>query len=166
MAQAARTIVASIEIAAAPTIVFDFVQDPLRRAAWDERVVRAWLPAGGGPGKGARLCVESRVLGPLEVVNELEYTHYERPLRSAVKLVAVRGPSLVVRGGGAWIYEAVADGTRFSTRFSYEVGWGALGRLHDRLWFHDWLRRLTEQSLANLKREVEALAPAQRTAQR
>ena len=149
------TIEESISITAAPEAVFDLVQDSARRPEWDERVLRAWVERASAPGKGARLFVQARVLGPLTATTELEYVLFERPRRTAVKIVATRGPALMRAGGGTWIFAGVDGGTRFTTRFGYEVHGGALGRVLDRWFFRGSMERLTRSSLSNLKRLLE-----------
>jgi hypothetical protein len=149
------TIEASISIAAPREAVFDVVQDAARRSVWDERVLRAWLEGGAAPGKGSRLFVEARVVGPLTVTTELEYVLFERPSRTAVKIVSTRGPAWMCAGGGTWIFAEVHGGTRFTTRFGYAVRGGVFGRLLDRTVARPFFERLTHASLVNLKRLLE-----------
>lgn len=151
---------ASVMISAPAEVVFDFVQDAAQRPRWDERVLRAHVSDAPAPAKGAHLVIDMRAFGPVKFTIELEYTLFERPLRTAVRIVAVKGPTLLMGGGGSWTYEPVGNDaleprTRFTTRFTYDVKGGALGRLMNRLWLRPFLLRLTVQSLANLKRLLE-----------
>ena len=138
-----NAIEASIEIRATPDVVFDFVQDPARRANWDEGVISAER-------RGDELAIRYRVFGPLTCEMVFAYTLLDRPKRSAVKLVRSSGPCMFQSAGGAWFYEPVAGGTRFTTRFSYETRWIPAGFVRGSL------QRATKRSLARLKARIES----------
>lgn len=70
--------------------------------------------------------------------------------------------SLIRQGVGVWRYQAVTDGafpvTELSTSYTYEVRWGVLGRIFDRIVFRPLFQRETERSFARLAREVFGVA--------
>lgn len=132
----------SIEIRATPEQVFDFVQDPAQRASWDEGVLAAER-------RGEELAIRYKVFGPLACEMVFAYTLLDRPRRSAVKLVRSSGPCLFSSAGGAWFYEPVAGGTRFTTRFAFETRWIPAGFVHASI------EKATRRSLARLKERLE-----------
>jgi carbon monoxide dehydrogenase subunit G len=133
----------SIEIRATPEQVFDFVQDPEQRSTWDEGV----LSARRGPGE--ELALRYRVFGPFTCEMVFEYTLFDRPKRSAVKLVRSNGACLFASAGGAWFYEPTASGTRFTTKFTYQT------RLVPAAFVRGSLAKATRRSLARLKARLE-----------
>ncbi|MDC0711417.1 SRPBCC family protein [Stigmatella sp. ncwal1] len=61
--------------------------------------------------------------------------------------------SLIARGVGLWRYTALPEGgMEFATSYTYEVRWGALGRVVDRFVFRPLFQRYTEQSFTRLAR--------------
>jgi hypothetical protein len=63
--------------------------------------------------------------------------------------------SLIRRGRGLWLYTPLPDGsTEFSTSYTYEVRWGAVGRLIDRFVFRPLFQRFTEASFRRLARQT------------
>jgi carbon monoxide dehydrogenase subunit G len=133
----------SVEIRATPEQVFDFVQDPAQRASWDEGVL-------GAERRGDELAIRYRVLGPLSCEMVFEYTLFDRPKRSAVKLVRSRGPCLFASAGGAWFYEPTAGGTRFTTRFTFQTR-GIPAAL-----VRGSIEKATRRSLAQLKARLDS----------
>jgi hypothetical protein len=75
-----------------------------------------------------------------------------RPLRQSTFEFWSDDPrSLLRRGVGLWLYTPLGDGTvRFSTSYTYEVRWGILGRVIDRLVFRPFFQRETERSFRRL----------------
>jgi carbon monoxide dehydrogenase subunit G len=136
----------SVEIRATPEQVFDFVQDPAQRASWDEGVLSA-------DRRGEELALRYRVLGPISCEMVFVYTLFERPKRSAVKLVRSRGPCLFASAGGAWFYEPAAGGTRFTTRFTFQTRGIPAGLVRG------WVQKATRRSLARLKARIEGSRP-------
>jgi len=132
----------SVEIRAEPERVFDFVQDAAQRHTWDEGVLSAER-------HGEELAIRYRVLGPLTCEMVFAYTLFDRPRRSAVRLVRTRGPCLFASAGGAWFYEPIAEGTRFTTRFTYRT------RLLPGSFVRGSLERATKRSLGRLKERIE-----------
>ncbi len=69
--------------------------------------------------------------------------------------------SLIRRGVGLWRYTSLPDGrTEFATSYTYEVRWGILGRVVDRLMFRPLFQRYTEQSFRRLARKYFADEPS------
>ena len=61
--------------------------------------------------------------------------------------------SPIRRGVGLWRYVPAADGSvEFRTSYTYDVRWGLLGRVLDRVILRRWFQRETERSFARLRR--------------
>jgi carbon monoxide dehydrogenase subunit G len=136
----------SIEIRATPEQVFDFVQDPAQRHTWDEGVLSAER-------RGEELAIRYRVFGPITCEIVFEYTLFDRPKRSAVRLVRSRGPCLFSSAGGAWFYESTTGGTRFTTKFTYQTRAIPAGFVRGSL------VQATRRSLVRLKSRIEGSRP-------
>jgi carbon monoxide dehydrogenase subunit G len=134
----------SVEIRATPERVFDFVQDPAQRHTWDEGVLSAER-------HGDELAIQYRVLGPLSCEMVFVYTLSDRPKRSAVKLVRSSGACMFASAGGAWFYEPTKDGTRFTTKFTFQA------RGIPAVFVRGSIAKATRRSLAQLKESIERL---------
>jgi carbon monoxide dehydrogenase subunit G len=142
----AHAIEESVEIRATPEQVFDFVQDPAQRASWDEGVLSAER-------RGEELAIRYRVLGPIRCEMVFAYTLLDRPRRSAVKLVRSSGACMFSSAGGAWFYEPTQDGTRFTTKFTYQTRGIPTGFVRSSI------AKATRRSLARLKSQLEGSRP-------
>jgi len=72
--------------------------------------------------------------------------------------------SLIRVGSGYWRYEQGHDGVRFITGYDYQVRWGVLGRVFDRLAFRPLLGWATAWSFDRLRLWIEAGVEPQRAA--
>jgi uncharacterized protein YndB with AHSA1/START domain len=156
----------SITIQAPAQAVWDLIQTPARRTEWDARLTACTQQTSESLGKGARLRNAYRILG-IPSWMELEFVSWQPPFRSGVRTVAVNRGSLVDSVGGSWRLDQHADGsTTWRTRIQVSVRGGILAPLVIRL-FNGMFQRMTEQSLHNVKRIVEAeqraTSPALRT---
>jgi len=136
----------SVEIRATPEEVFDFVQDPAQRASWDEGVLSAER-------RGEELAIRYRVLGPIRCEMVFTYTLLDRPRRSAVKLVRSSGACMFASAGGAWFYEPTKEGTRFTTKFTFQTRGIPAGFVRGSI------ASATRRSLARLKAQLEGSRP-------
>lgn len=137
----------TVFVARPPDVVWDFTQDPARRAEWDPSIVHASpLPSDGLPK------VRIRAVGGME--GTLEYLSYDVPRRTSVSLVDVRSP-LFAGGGGSWSYTARDGGTEWtatnSLRFrnvvlQWILGWVVRGAL----------RRDTVKGMEAVRRRLES----------
>jgi hypothetical protein len=72
--------------------------------------------------------------------------------------------SLIRAGSGYWQYEQVPDGVRFITSYDYQVRWGLMGRVLDRLLFRPLLGWATAWSFDRLRLWLEAGVEPRRAA--
>jgi hypothetical protein len=131
--------------------LWDVTQDHLLHPSWDHRFSRIRMLAGAtGVRTGTEMLYERDFLGLTLRGNGRYKLH--RPLRQSTFEFWSDDPrSLIRRGVGLWLYRPQGDGTvDFSTSYTYEVRWGALGRLFDRLIFRPLFQRETERSFRRL----------------
>jgi hypothetical protein len=155
-----------VRLAALPEHVWALTQDHRLHPSWDhrfDRIVMLHENRGGehrGPagvpdpriGAGTEMRYEKRVFG-LTIRGFGRYKLH-RPMRqSTFEFWSDDRRSLLRRGVGLWLYTPLpGGGTEFSTSYTYEVRWGALGRVIDRCVFRPLFQRYTEQSFRRLAR--------------
>lgn len=100
------TVTESVVIPRPPEQVWDFTQDYRRRPEWDASVMAAEVLAGDGPPR-----VRVRMRGGVDCV--FQYKVFDRPRRTSLAMSEVRS-WLLAGGGGAWTYDAVDGGTRWT----------------------------------------------------
>ena len=74
---------------------------------------------------------------------------------SALKFGSDEKRSLIRTGSGYWKYEQTDDGVRFLTGYDYDVRWGFVGRLIDRLFFRPMIGWATAWSFDRLRMWIE-----------
>lgn len=98
-----------------------------------------------------------RALGPVTIQGFGRYRLHRLHQQSTFEFWSDDWRSLIRRGVGVWLYARTPDGgTEFSTSYTYEVRWGALGQLLDRLFFRPFMQLYTEQSFSRLHRKYFA----------
>jgi hypothetical protein len=129
--------------------LWSVTQDHHLHPTWDHRFSRIHLLA-DTIRTGTSMLYERSLLG-LTIRGHGRYKLH-RPLRQSTFEFWSDDPrSLIRRGVGLWLYTPLGDGTvRFSTSYTYEVRWGLLGRLIDRLIFRPFFQSETERSFRRL----------------
>jgi hypothetical protein len=129
--------------------LWSVTQDHHLHPTWDHRFSRITMLEGTIKA-GTRMLYERSLLG-LTIRGQGRYKLH-RPLRQSTFEFWSDDPrSLIRRGVGLWLYTPLGDGTvRFSTSYTYEVRWGILGRLIDRLLFRPFFQGETERSFRRL----------------
>jgi hypothetical protein len=145
-----------VEIAASPSVVFQFCHDLARRGEWDERMVRAELLTGEPVRRGTLLRIDAGRAGKYLFSWDAEYTEYQFPSNSTLKVLDA-APSSPFGAGGteAWQFSRTGSGTQFSVCWDYKPR-GFLNRLADALGQRASNRRAIRRSLANLKKLIES----------
>lgn len=105
---------------------------------------------------GTRMRYEKRIAGM--VVRGFGRYKLHRPMQQSTFEFWSDDPrSPIRRGVGLWRYVPAPDGSvEFRTSYDYEVRWGILGRVLDRVILRGWFQRETERSFARLRREFFA----------
>jgi hypothetical protein len=147
-----------VEVTLATTLerLWTLTQDHRLHPRWDHRFSRIVMNAADGAiATGTEMTYERDLLGGLVVIRGVGRYKLHRPMRQSTFEFWTEDPrSLLRRGVGLWLYTPLADGTiRFSTSYTYEVRWGVLGRVLDRLALRPFLQAETERSFARLARE-------------
>lgn len=129
--------------------LWSVTQDHHLHPSWDHRFSRIHMLS-DTIRTGTSMLYERAVLG-LTIRGHGRYKLH-RPLRQSTFEFWSDDPrSLILRGVGLWLYTPLGDGTvRFSTSYTYEVRWGLLGRVIDRLVFRPFFQRETERSFRRL----------------
>jgi uncharacterized membrane protein YphA (DoxX/SURF4 family) len=132
-------------------------QDPGLHQRWDLRFSEIdYLPT--DPGDPQRFTYASR-LGGLRVGGTGESTGERyRPdgsRSSFLKFWSDHPLALIESGSGYWRYVPTERGVRFYTGYDYDVRWGWLGRLVDRVLFRPWMGWATAWSFDRLRLWLE-----------
>ncbi len=141
---------ASIEIAAAPADVFRFCHDIQRWTEWDERVAGVEMISLPPIRRGSLVRVDAGRSGQFRFTWEGEYTHYQLPGGSTVKVLDVASSSPFKSGTETWEFTKTAGGTRFTLTWVYQPK-GIVSRIRDALGGRISGRRAVQRSLKNLK---------------
>jgi hypothetical protein len=146
--------------------LWDVTQDHRLHPSWDHRFSRIEMVHEDGDGRfagppgtpdpriraGTVMRYEKTLLGV--TIRGLGRYKLHRPMQQSTFEFWSDDPrSLIRRGVGLWLYRPVGDGTtELSTSYTYDVRWGPLGRLIDRVAFRPLFQRYTEQSFRRLAR--------------
>ena len=113
---------------------------------WDHRFSRIAL-------RGAELDYETRIAGL--VLRGWGRVALERAGRQSTFLFgSAQRWNPILRGSGVWLLSDRPGGVRFATSYTYDVRWGLLGRVLDRVALRWWFQRETERSFRRLARAL------------
>lgn len=144
-----------IDIAAPSSKVFQFCHDPAKRAEWDERVVRIELISPAPIRQGTLIQVDAGRGGSFSYSWEGEFTSFQYPMSSKVRVMDAAPSSPFKSGTEEWSFSAVGGATRFTLVWEYKPR-NFLSRVGDALGGQASARRAVRHSLANLKAMIEA----------
>ncbi len=134
-------------------------QDPAQHERWDLRftgIAYAGPPAPGEPQRFAyttRLGFGVAIRGGGETIAERDRPDGSRV--SALRFWSGDRLSLIREGRGYWLLTPADIGVRFRTVYDYEVRWGQVGRLLDRLAFRPLIGWATAWSFDRLRLWLE-----------
>jgi hypothetical protein len=141
----------AVRLAAPLSEVWRMTQDHHLHPAWDHRFSRIEMLAARIE-TGTQMRYEKRMCGM--VIRGFGRYKLHKPMRQSTSEFWSddwRSPSR--RGVGLWRYSPCAGGVEFRTAYTYEVRWGLVGRVLDRLVIRRWFQRETERSFARLRRD-------------
>jgi uncharacterized protein YndB with AHSA1/START domain len=145
---------ASIEIAAPPAVVFRFCHDLDRWPEWDERVVGVEPLTGKPIRTGSLIRIDAGRSGQYRFTWDAEYTSYQYPSGSTLKVLDAAPGSPFRSGTETWQFTKTAEGTRFTLIWNYQPR-GIIARITDALGRRAGTRRAIQHSLANLQALLE-----------
>jgi hypothetical protein len=145
----------SQEIAAAPADLFRLCHDLDRRPEWDERVVGAEMLTPPPLRQGSLIRIDEGRGGQFLFSWDAEYSSYQFPSGSTLKVLDAAPSSPFVRGTETWRFDKTSEGTRFTIVWEYKTR-GILARIMDVLGRRGATRRAIRKSLENV-RELVAL---------
>ncbi|WP_437517607.1 SRPBCC family protein [Sorangium sp. So ce1099] len=129
--------------------LWEVTQDHRLHPSWDHRFSRIFM-LGEVIQTGTAMRYEKDLLG-LTIRGGGRYKLHRPCQQSTFEFWSEDPRSLIRRGVGLWLYRPAADGSvEFSTSYTYEVRWGALGRWIDRALFRPLFQRETERSFRRL----------------
>jgi hypothetical protein len=139
--------------------VWRHTQDPVLHRCWDARFsdIR-YLPQGSvdEPQRfeySRRIVAGMTIRGTGETVGERHRP--DGTATSALRFGSDHPLSPIVRGAGFWQYVPTPGGVRFITEYDYEVRWGRIGRLLDRVLIPPLMVWITARSFDRLRRWLE-----------
>jgi uncharacterized protein YndB with AHSA1/START domain len=135
-------------VAVPPEVVFDYITEPSKLAAWQTSKTLVEKLTDGPPGLGTRVRERTKPPGAKEFEQIVEFTEFDRPRRFHVHIV--QGPYPI---DGTWTFEP--DGDKTVVSFTAE---GVLrGPMH---YVEPIFKRLMARQFAayhrNLRRNVQA----------
>jgi carbon monoxide dehydrogenase subunit G len=140
----------SIEIAAPPEAVFDFVDD------WQNtmkflRGLKRWEPLDRAKTQGVGVVFRVKMgAGPVNVDGEMQVKEHDRPHR--IVFQTVKGS---IKARGEWTFTATGAGTRVDLKNAVELPGGIAGRVIRKV-FESQAQKDLDASVRDLKRLVEA----------
>jgi hypothetical protein len=147
------------DLACGPGALWERTQDPAEHERWDLRftgIEYAEPPAPGEPQRfdyTTRLGLGLAIRGGGETIAERERPDGSRV--SALRFWSADRLSLIREGRGYWLLTPTEIGVRFRTVYDYEVRWGTVGRLIDRVAFRPLIGWATAWSFDRLRLWIE-----------
>ncbi|MEO8098713.1 MAG: DoxX-like family protein [Acidobacteriota bacterium] len=139
--------------------IWQLTQEPDLHARWDLRFTRIQYLPRTSPAEPQRFLYQTRIgfglaiEGTGESVGDRSQEHGD--VTSSLKFASNDPKSLIRNGAGYWKYVPTDAGLRFFTWYDYEVRFGAMGRLVDRLAFRPLIGWATAWSFDRLRLWVE-----------
>lgn len=149
---ATRKIVVEVELEAPVALAWERTQTPDQHLAWDLRFTEIrYLDEKDERGYLA-MDYRTRVAFGIHIRGFGHYLH-STPLRhSTFEFDSHDWKSLITRGRGIWQYDPRGEArTAFKTVYDYDVRFGLLGRILDRLFFRKLLQLATEWGFETLR---------------
>ncbi len=141
----------SIEIAAPPEKIWPFLVEPDKILKWFNLLRRFEYTGEQKGGVGTTFYYEEKS-GPQ--LMKLHYVVTEWLENERLAFVMTSGPAK--RDDQVWSIEATPSGSRFTLTEDYEMSWGVIGRLMEKLFVGRIIGKHLEEILANLKSLAEA----------
>jgi hypothetical protein len=145
----------SIEISAAPAVVFRFCHDVAHRAEWDDRVTRVKLLTPKPVRRGTLLRIDAGRSGKFLYSWDAEYSEFQFPQGSTLRVLDAAPSSPFKAGTEKWEFSPGGGGTRFTLVWEYNTR-GFFARVADALGQRAATRRAIRKSLASLKELLES----------
>ena len=141
----------SIAIAAAPEQIWPYLVEPEKIMKWFTLLRRFEYTGEQKSGVGTPFYYEEKS-GPQ--LMKLHYVVTEWVENERLVFVMTSGPAK--RDDQIWSIEATPSGSRFTLTEDYEMSWGVIGKLMEKLFVGRIIGKHLEEILANLKSLAEA----------
>jgi hypothetical protein len=138
--------------------VWDVTQDHVLHPKWDHRFSRIEMLS-PDVRTGTEMNYEKDI-GPFTIRGRGRYALHRPKKQSTFEFWSDSPMSLIRRGIGLWLYREVSpDVVEFATSYTYDVRYGLLGEILDRLVFRPLFQRETERSFVRLGNYLERVSP-------
>jgi hypothetical protein len=162
MAEHARPLYVQIDIRTSMDRLWDLTQSPEAHQRWDLRFTDIQYLPRPDPNEPQRFLYATRIGFGIGVRGEGETAGtYEKDGQrsSALRFWSDDAKSLIGTGSGYWRYIPRDGGVRFITGYDYDVRFGAVGRLCDRVVFRPLMGWATAWSFDRLRLWIERDIP-------
>lgn len=130
-------------------------QEPQHHARWDLRFTDiSYLPK-AEPGEVQRFAYVTKIAGLIKVEGWGETVAERENRGSRLRFGSDDWKSLIREGAGFWAYQKNANGVNFRTEYDYQVRYGLVGRIADRLLFRPLMQWATRWSFDRLRIWIE-----------
>ncbi len=135
--------------------LWHLTQEPHHHARWDLRFTDiAYLPK-SEPDEAQRFAYVTKLAGRIKVEGWGETVAQRDGRGSRLRFGSDDPKSLIREGAGFWAYEKSANGIKFRTEYDYQVRYGLVGRIADRLLFRPLMQWATRWSFDRLRIWIE-----------
>jgi hypothetical protein len=148
----AQKIVVEAIIPAPVELVWERTQDPEQHVIWDIRfdAIRYLEKTDD---RGFQLMdYRTRIGFGMTVHGIGRYLQNSPPRHSTFEFESDDWKSIITLGRGIWQYDPCPEGTYFKTVYDYDIRYGPVGRLIDRLFFRRLMQLATEWGFESLRR--------------
>lgn len=140
----------SIEIAASPEKVFDFINDMEKMNELRKGSSEGEYTSKGPIGVGATLHYVGRA-GGSQAEWDMEITEFER--NKKVSMHTIGAGKFKIQGSHT--LETTAKGTKLTNTMDYEVPYSILGKIVDKIKVHKDIEKQIEKQLRDMKKAIE-----------
>jgi uncharacterized membrane protein YphA (DoxX/SURF4 family) len=135
--------------------IWQLTQEPDLHQRWDLRFTNISYLARATPAEPQRFLYETRIGFGIAIKGTGESIGLRSPnggdTTSSLKFASDDPKSLITQGSGYWRYIPIEQGTRFLTWYDYQVRFGAVGRIIDRVVFRPLIGWATAWSFDRLR---------------
>ncbi|MCH8852095.1 MAG: DoxX-like family protein [Planctomycetes bacterium] len=135
--------------------LWNLTQEPHQHARWDLRFTDiSYLPK-SEPDEVQRFAYVTKLAGRIKVEGWGETVAERENRGSRLRFGSDDWKSLIREGAGFWAYQKNANGVNFRTEYDYQVRYGLVGRIADRLLFRPLMQWATRWSFDRLRIWIE-----------
>ena len=135
--------------------LWHLTQEPQYHARWDLRFTDISYLSKSEPDEVQRFAYVTKIAGRIKVEGWGETVAERENRGSRLRFGSDDWKSLIREGAGFWAYQKNANGVNFRTEYDYQVRYGLVGRIADRLLFRPLMQWATRWSFDRLRIWIE-----------